>query len=159
MINICCFGLIGSSFLVVSGPAVRKITFPLELLMGPFDISGWVGVFRDMESMLEFVLLLGKIILLPCTPCITDASIAFGCKSLKPTEEENFFGFVHSLLIFELNSVSYEEILFACLNVLISIVPAGDGMIAVNEGFSVSPLTSFMAPSQVPTPFRFNRWR
>ena len=41
-----------------------------------------------------------------------------------------------------LNSVSYEEILFACLNVLISIVPADDGMIAVNEGFSVSPLTS-----------------
>ena len=42
-----------------------------------------------------------------------------------------------------LNSVSYEEILFACLNVLILIVPAGDGMIAVNEGFSVSPLTSW----------------
>jgi hypothetical protein len=94
-----------------------------------------------MELLLVFVLLLGKIILLPCV-LITDASIAFGCKSLKPTEEENFVGFVHSLLIFELNSVSYEEILFACLNVLISIVPAGDGMIAVNEGFSVSPLTS-----------------
>jgi hypothetical protein len=82
-----------------------------------------------MELLLVFVLLLGKIILLPCV-LITDASIAFGCKSLKPTEEESFVGFVHSLLIFELNSVSYEEILLVEKYVVESIVPVVDGMVA-----------------------------
>ena len=65
---------------------------------------------------------------------------------------------IHTLTTY-LNSVSYEEIVIASLKGLESIVPV-DGMVAVEKGFSVSPLTfSETAPTTVPTPCRFNRGR
>jgi hypothetical protein len=82
----------------------------------------------------------GKISLLPLA-LVIDASIVFGTKGLESKKEEYLSSFVHSLLVFELNSVSYEEILLFMKFVLGSIVPVDDGMIAEEEGFSVSPLT------------------
>jgi hypothetical protein len=79
---------------------------------------------------------------------------------LESKEEEYLSSFVHSLLILEeLNSVSYEEILFVELTVLELIVPVVNGRIAEEVGLSVSPLTFDEALSLVPTPSRFNRWR
>jgi hypothetical protein len=87
------------------------------------------------------LVVLGKISLLPGA-LIIDASICFRTKGLESKEEEYLSSFVHSLcLLEELNSVSYEEILFVEKYVLESIVPVVDGMIAKKEGFFVSPFT------------------
>jgi hypothetical protein len=75
-------------------------------------------------------MILGKISLLPGA-LIIDASIVFRTKGLESKEEEYLSSFVHSLLILEeLNSVSYEEILFVEKYVVESIVPVVNGMIA-----------------------------
>jgi len=86
---------------------------------------------------------------------IVDAAIFIGTKRLESKEEEYRIGFVHSLLIFELNSVSYEEIVSECLKDLGSIIPV-DGMIAEKADFSVSPVA---LGEKAPTPSRLNRWR
>jgi len=136
------FGLVGRTFFPVlaSWYTIREITLPLELLMWPLDISLLLTFFRDIEFVWG-LMILGKISLLPGA-FIIGASIVFRTKGLESKKEEYLSSFVHSLLILEeLNSVSYEEILFVEEYVVESIVPVVNGMIAEDLGFCVSPFT------------------
>jgi hypothetical protein len=86
-----------------------------------------------MELVLEVLLILGRISRFPGN-LITVPSIGFRTKEFLESKEELNRAFSDlTLLIFELNSVSYEEIVFVSMNVLELIVPVVDGKIVEEE--------------------------